>query len=147
MKSRIIQRNSHDRIDDDVDDAARMGRWSARHWKTATFAWLAFVVGAFLIGNAVKTKHLDPAKAGNGESGHVQAVLADEWKQPKVEAIVVQSKHGTSHDASFRVAVNALTTRLDDMRQVRKVESPFAPGHEGMISKDGRTVLVPFTLE
>ena len=155
MKSRIIQRNSHDRIDDDVDDAApvsnnvaaRMGRWSARHWKTATFAWLAFVVGAFLIGNAVKTKHLDPAKAGNGESGHVQAVLADEWKQPKGEAIVVQSKHGTSRDASFRVAVNALTARLDVMKQVRKVESPFAPGHEGMISKDGRTVLVPFTLE
>ena len=23
--------------------AARMGRWSAAHWKTATFGWLAFV--------------------------------------------------------------------------------------------------------
>ena len=26
--------------------AARMGRWSAAHWKTATFGWLAFVVVA-----------------------------------------------------------------------------------------------------
>ena len=24
--------------------AARMGRWSASHWKTATFGWLAFVI-------------------------------------------------------------------------------------------------------
>ena len=27
--------------------AARMGRWSAAHWKTATFGWLAFVIVAF----------------------------------------------------------------------------------------------------
>src|SRR6266487_1419735 len=26
--------------------AARMGRWSASHWKTAVFGWLAFVVAA-----------------------------------------------------------------------------------------------------
>src|SRR5436190_1796550 len=26
--------------------AARMGRWSAAHWKTATFGWLALVSGA-----------------------------------------------------------------------------------------------------
>ena len=30
--------------------AARVGRWSARHWKTAVFGWLAFVVVAFVIG-------------------------------------------------------------------------------------------------
>jgi hypothetical protein len=26
--------------------AARMGRWSASHWKTTVFGWLAFVVAA-----------------------------------------------------------------------------------------------------
>ena len=30
--------------------AARMGRWSASHWKTATFGWLAFVIVSFAIG-------------------------------------------------------------------------------------------------
>ena len=30
--------------------AARMGRWSAAHWKTATFGWLAFVIAAFMLG-------------------------------------------------------------------------------------------------
>ena len=36
--------------------AARMGRWSADHWKTATFGWLAFVVVAFALGGMVGTK-------------------------------------------------------------------------------------------
>ena len=31
--------------------AARMGRWSASHWKTATFGWLAFVIASFAIGH------------------------------------------------------------------------------------------------
>ena len=33
--------------------AARMGRWSARHRKTAIWGWIAFVVVAFVIGNQV----------------------------------------------------------------------------------------------
>ena len=57
--------------------AARMGRWSASHWKTATFGWLAFVAAALVIGNQIGTKQIDQNKSGNGESGHVQAVLAD----------------------------------------------------------------------
>ena len=31
--------------------AARMGRWSASHWKTATFGWLAFVIASFAHGH------------------------------------------------------------------------------------------------
>ena len=30
--------------------SARMGRWSASHWKTAVFGWLAFVVASVVIG-------------------------------------------------------------------------------------------------
>ena len=136
MKSRIIQDDPNEKTTTPAPKhlAARVGRWSVRHWKTATFGWLAFVVAAFMVGNAVKTKTLDPAKSGNGESGHVQAVLADEWKQPKSEALIVQSKHGTSHDASFRATVNGVIHELEGMPQVKKVTSPFAAGHEGMRS-------------
>ena len=35
--------------------ADHMGRWSAAHWKTATFGWLAFVVVAFMLGGVVGT--------------------------------------------------------------------------------------------
>ena len=33
--------------------AARMGRWSASHWKTAVFGWLAFVAVALVVGMTV----------------------------------------------------------------------------------------------
>ena len=68
-----------------------MGRWSASHKKTAIFGWLAFIAVAFMLGNAVGTKQLDPNKAGTGESGHVDAVLADEFKQAQGDQILIQS--------------------------------------------------------
>ena len=36
--------------------AARVGRWSARHWKKAVFGWLAFVFVAFAIGSILGTQ-------------------------------------------------------------------------------------------
>ena len=38
--------------------AARMGRWSAAHWKTATFGWLAFVLVAFGLGGQKRAADL-----------------------------------------------------------------------------------------
>jgi hypothetical protein len=51
--------------------AARAGRWSAAHWKTATFGWLALVAAAGMIGNAVGNVSLS-----NSDHRRVLAVLA-----------------------------------------------------------------------
>ena len=42
--------------------AARMGRWSASHWKTAVFGWLAFVVLSVFVGMQVGTKQHRPER-------------------------------------------------------------------------------------
>ena len=55
--------------------AARVGRWSAAHWKTATFGWLALVLLVFAVGSQVGTKQADPNRAGPGESGRMDRVL------------------------------------------------------------------------
>ncbi len=81
MKTRVIQNEPEEPADgaQTVDAtaggpkrstnlAARMGRWSASHKKTAIFGWLAFIVVAVMIGNAVGTKQLDPTRSGAGES-------------------------------------------------------------------------------
>ena len=46
-----------------------MGRWSANHWKTATFGWLALVVVAFGIGGMVGTKNPNPNTVRPGRVG------------------------------------------------------------------------------
>ena len=60
--------------------AARMGRWSADHWKTATFGWLAFVLAAFALGGLVGTTMIDTNKPGPGESGRMDRLLNKDFK-------------------------------------------------------------------
>ena len=48
--------------------AARMGRWSATHWKTAVFGWLAFVVASVFLGIQLGTTFIDERDANVGES-------------------------------------------------------------------------------
>ena len=127
--------------------AARMGRWSASHWKTATFGWLAFVVAAFAIGSVIGTKNLDPNKAGSGESGHVQSVLADEFKQPANENVIIKSSGSTVDAPEFRHAVASVIVALQGQRHVRDINSPFVAGNAGQISADRHAALVQFKMQ
>jgi uncharacterized membrane protein YdfJ with MMPL/SSD domain len=126
--------------------AARMGRWSATHWKTATFGWLAFVVASFAIGSVIGTKTIDPNASGSGESGHVMKTLAKEFKQPAQENVLIQSTHTTTDDPEFRRAVSNVVDTLSAQTAARDIQSPFVAGNQGQISKDGHAVLVGFKL-
>src|SRR5689334_10327644 len=55
--------------------AARAGRWSARHKKTAIFGWLAFVVIALMIGNMAGTKKPTDAQQFDGESKRAETII------------------------------------------------------------------------
>jgi len=48
--------------------AARVGRWSAQHRKTAVLGWILFVVLATFLGGKVGTTELENSASGNGES-------------------------------------------------------------------------------
>ena len=124
--------------------AARMGRWSASHWKTATFGWIAFVVAAFAIGAAISTKNIDEKKAGSGESGHVTAVLADEFKQSQVEDVLVQSSSAVVSSPAFRRAIADVTAMLQKQKAVYDIESPLVTRNDGQISRDRHSALVSF---
>ena len=159
MKTRIIQNDpeqperSTETAEPTVDAprrsrnvAARMGRWSVTHKKTATFGWLAFVAVAFMLGHVVGTKKLDQKKSGSGESGHVNAVLADEFKQAQGDSVLIQRKSRTVDDPAFQAAIGDVTRTVTALKQVKKVRSPFVPGTEGRISKDRHSALVTLEL-
>jgi uncharacterized membrane protein YdfJ with MMPL/SSD domain len=119
--------------------AARMGRWSASHWKTATFGWLALVLVAFAVGNAVGTKTVDPYTAGPGESGRMDRILDDGFKQPAAENVVIQSRSLRAGDPAFDSAVADVVARVSKEADVQNV-------HRGQVSKDGHTALVEFDI-
>src|SRR5919199_3047986 len=77
--------------------AARAGRWSAQHRKTAIFGWLAFVMIAFALGNSIGTKNLGNSQSSRtGDSGRADAVLNSDFKRNYSEQVLVQARSGAS---------------------------------------------------
>jgi RND superfamily putative drug exporter len=126
--------------------AARMGRWSASHWKTATFGWLALVVVAFGVGGMVGLKNPDPNTAGPGQSGRMDRILHEGFKRPAAENVLVQSTTAKAGTAAFDAAVKDVVARVSREADVRNVRSPLARGNADQISKDGHSALVGFDI-
>ncbi len=83
--------------------AARAGRWSAAHWKTATFGWLALVVCAVVIGNLAGTVKLTDSEQSIGESARAQSMLTQGgFHDHAGESVLVHSRRLTATDPAFR---------------------------------------------
>jgi len=126
--------------------AARMGRWSAAHWKTATFGWLAFVILAFGIGGMVGVKNIDPTTSGPGESGRMNRVLDAGFRQPAAESVLIQSRSAQVGTPEFDAAVKDVVARVSTIAVVKDVRSPLDPANAGQIAKDRRSALVEFDI-
>jgi uncharacterized membrane protein YdfJ with MMPL/SSD domain/pimeloyl-ACP methyl ester carboxylesterase len=126
--------------------AARMGRWSANHWKSATFGWLLLVVVAFGLGGMVGTKTPNPNTTGPGESGRMDRILHSDFKRPAAENVLIQSRTATAGTPAFDAAVKDVVARVSREADVGNVRSPLAPGNADQISKDGHSALVGFDI-
>ena len=87
--------------------AARAGRWSAAHRKTAIFGWLALVVVSLAIGGAIGTKTIKDEDQGNGQSKQAQQAINDNFPKKGDENVLVQSRSAAVKPSSpeFRAAV------------------------------------------
>jgi uncharacterized membrane protein YdfJ with MMPL/SSD domain len=133
-----------DRRRDNV--AARMGRWSAAHWKTATFGWLGLVLVTFAIGGAVGTKTIDPNTSGPGESGRMDRILEAGFEQPAGESVLVQSDSLRTTDPAFEAAIADVVAAISKLDVVRNVRSPLDPANAGQVARDGHAALVAFEI-
>jgi len=125
--------------------AARAGRWSASHWKTAAFGWLSFVAVAFLLGNAIGSHVLAQSNSGNGESGRASMTLAHAgFKQPASEAVLVRGRQKLATDPAFRTVITELVRNLAKTTHVTDVHSPLDTS--GQVSRDGRAAIVRFEI-
>ena len=128
--------------------AARMGRWSARHRKTAILGWLAFVVASVVIGGAVGTKFLEPSDLNVGEAKRADKLIEEAGfnrDDEQTEFVLIQSKTLTTDDPAFEAAIVDATRTLDGFPQVRKLRSPLDAGGSGQIAPDGHSALIEFS--
>src|SRR5438552_4046390 len=126
--------------------AARVGRWSAANWKTATFGWLGLVLLVFAVGSQVGTKQADPNRAGPGESGRMDRVLDAGFKMPASESVLIQSGSARAGSPGFDAAVKGVVARLANVAAVQNVRSPLDTANAGQIAKGRHAALVEFEI-
>ncbi len=127
--------------------AARAGRWSAQHRKTAIWGWLAFVFLAFAIGGAVGTKTLEHTETGVGESGRADQTIADAAPEHAQELVLIQSNGATTaSDPSFRAVLLDTQRRLAAVPHTQNFESPLVPANANQISADQRSAFLRFQI-
>ena len=152
MKTRIIQNEPEppatpaEKSSRSTNIAGRMGRWSAHHRKIAIFGWLAFVLAAFAIGMFVVGTKTATSASGPGESGRMDKILEDGFKQPAGESVLIQSQALTTEDPAFQKAIRDVVANVSKLPTVINVRSPLNPENSGQISGDSHSALVDFQI-
>ncbi len=127
--------------------AARAGRWSAQHRKTALAGWIVFVVLAFVVGGKVGTNTLTDVDGGVGESGQADRIVAGAYPKRVDEVVLVQSTKLKADDPAFRVTVADVTKRLQRVEGVTKISDPYGKDDgDGAVSPRRDAVLVSFQI-
>src|SRR4051812_13524340 len=126
--------------------AARAGRWSAQHRKTAILGWILFVVLATVLGGKVGQNDVEESASGNGESKRGDMIVeAAGFPEQAGEQVLIQGRR--SDDPAVSAAVRDVVSRLEAIPGITEIESPLdASKRANTVSKDGRSVAVNFTI-
>ena len=94
--------------------AARMGGWSAKHWKSALLFWLVFVLGVSYLGSAVGTTEIATKDQNVGETRTADHLLAEAGfnLEPQDEYVIVQNRTADANDPAFRAVVADVASEL-----------------------------------
>jgi uncharacterized membrane protein YdfJ with MMPL/SSD domain len=130
--------------------AARMGRWSASHWKTAVFGWLAFVVVAFGIATQLPMKTISTQDQNVGQAHRADEIFKKSgFKQTdsQTEFVLIQSKTLTVKSSAFRAAIADVTKTVTPFTTIKNFRSPLDPAHGDQVSADGHTAIVEWDMK
>jgi uncharacterized membrane protein YdfJ with MMPL/SSD domain len=124
--------------------AARVGCWSANHWKAAVFGWLAFAIIAVALGQVVGSHELEDADTASGETARAERIFEHAgFANVASESVLVQSATRGATDTAFKATAAEVMARLRALPAVKNVSSPYE-SDGGRISKDGHSALVAF---
>jgi uncharacterized membrane protein YdfJ with MMPL/SSD domain len=122
--------------------AGRMARWSAHHRKKAIFGWLALSIALFALSIVSPMKQIVFETSGPGESGRMDKILYEDFRQPEGEAVLIQHRKLTAADPAFQKTVRAIVAGVTPLDAIAKVESPLDAANSGQISDDKHSAFV-----
>ena len=127
--------------------AGRMARWSAHHRKKAIFGWLALSIALFAVSIVSPMKQIVFETSGPGESGRMDKILYEDFRQPAGEAVLIQSRTLEAADPAFQKTVKSVIAEVSSLDAIAKVESPFDEDNSGQVSGDKRSAFVGLELK
>ena len=129
----------------------RVAGWSARHRKTAVFGWLLLIAAIFMLGQALGSRQL-PAYS-SGQAGQAERVLqqyAPAQLNAYAESVLVQATtRGATFatDPAMRQATAQVAASLAALpTYATGVKTPLSADGQALVSKDGRSALVTFSV-
>jgi RND superfamily putative drug exporter len=127
--------------------AGRAGRWSAAHWKTAAFGWIALAIAAVLAGNLVGAKQFKPYAYANGDSRRAEEILdRGDFRLLARESVLVESRTAKVGSGLFTAALADLGHQLQAQPDVTNIVSPLDHPSAGLVSADRHAALVQFEI-
>jgi putative drug exporter of the RND superfamily len=128
----------------------RVAGWSARHRKTAVFGWLLIVAALFMAGHALGTKSLPTYDWGqSGQAERTLNKVAPAQFNAYSEGVLIQARDGATFagDPAMRQAAAQVAASLATQpKYAANIRTPLSAGGQSLVSKDGRSALVTFSV-
>ena len=118
-----------------------IARWCFRRPMLVIATWVAVLIGLGALGHAVHGDYNNSFSLPGTDSTTAQQLLtrAVPARAGDSDTIVWHVDHATVRDPAVRARMTALLDRIARMPEVAAVASPYAPGADARISRDGRT--------
>jgi len=129
----------------------RVAGWSARHRKTAVFGWLLLVAALFVGGQLLGTRSLpgyDAGQSGQAERTLNQVTPTDYGSYAESVLIQPTARGATfATDPAMRQAAGQVAASLAALpKYATGIRTPLSAGGQALVSKDGRSALVTFSV-
>jgi RND superfamily putative drug exporter len=107
--------------------------------------WVALLAVAYFAAGAMNLT-ASPGTAGT-EATRAKGLIDQRLRQqtPPEEFLVVESQATTADEEAYSTFVDSLVSHLRALKEVNSVAS-YRDGEQGLVSRDGHTVLIPVTL-
>jgi putative drug exporter of the RND superfamily len=118
---------------------ARLARWVTQHKRRVVLGWVAVLVLALGISNAVGTNYTTNFSLGGTESQRATDLLKRDFpaQAGDEDAIVLHARQGKVTDAAVRDRVEPVLAKVAKLPHVTGVRSPFGKSGAAQVSRDG----------
>ncbi|HEY3548133.1 MAG TPA: MMPL family transporter [Propionicimonas sp.] len=118
-----------------------LARWCYQHRFVVIISWIGLLLGLAVTSQAVRTSYDNSLMLPGTGSGKAQELLLRlaPAQAGDSDQIVWRVSQGSVEDPAVELRMSAMLARVSHLPEVASVTSPYLPGGQVQVSRDGRT--------